>query len=257
MESKTTEQAAPEAQALYPLEAAELVASIEISEGGRKFKLDHVFRTFTRDDWREYSRLTEVTMTGRAGEDGAEMSSSQDDATERFWRETVVRVDGYRYTDEHFRERMPLKHMRAAIEAATQCYVAEDDESGDDDAGDDDAASGADHLAPSLGPAPGSRSIVIEAGRDGREYPRLVHHFRQPTSSEIKKYRGTQSRETLIRGRRKRRGEWRSVTHAELGYAFNLYDKLIESVEGYEPADPKKMDPVHIDVAIKELMGNV
>lgn len=252
MDEQTPNETAPSGEPKYPLDAGELEASIEIEEAGRKHRLKHFFRPFTRDDWQTYARLLAVTLIGRKGEKGVETDIAQLEAIEWLWTAAVTRVEGYTDVDENFRERMPLSHMRAAIENVTQCFpVVEEAE---------DEPEGAPAPGPSLGLSLGFGGLTVvklEAARNGVEYPELIHRFRRPSASQVKKYRRSQSRETVIGGQRgKEKNKWRSITHAELAPSFALYDELVAGVEGYEPNEPSRMDPVHIDVALKELMGN-
>ena len=164
------------------------------------------------------------------------------------WLERIQHVEGYDAGFERaalpddWKERIPFRHKEAAVQALAQVFPA--------DARPDDSAEEGRKPRFSIGTE--ESVVILEAGRAGREYGRLVHRFRPPSTTEQKEYSRRTGQSTYVRGSRKKA---KALVASNLSYLLDLYDELIEGVEGYEPNDPKVMDPLHKRAAVEVLFG--
>ena len=221
----------------FPLQPEELRAQIQVTENQHKYRLTHVFEPVTAADWLEFDRLTRVVM--ESDEETIEFDSMAADAAEWLWSERIRTVEGYDPNlPDDWKDLIHLRHKEAALKALAQVYPVETGDKNEP---------GPEYLA--LGKA---TVVALEAARNGVEFPSLHHRLRRPTTSQQKEYSRRTSQTAYARGTRKKA---KALVASHLDYLLELYDELIESVEGYEPNDPKLMDPLHKRAAVEVLFG--
>ncbi len=227
----------------FPLEVKELRAEISDRRGGRKFQLTHIFKPISEANWVEFSSRTQMVMETKG--EKVSTDSNRVEAVAWLWDERITRVEGYGDDlPEDWKARVPFRHKNAALHGLSQCYVAEEDDGGDVTASEDDAV---------FSLADDEEQVTLEAGRNGQEYTGLIHRFKRPTTKQQKAYSRHSAQGTIVRGRKRGVKEYLG---SDLRFLAKLYDELIVKVEGYEPADPAKMDAVHKRVAVEALLGN-
>ena len=208
-------------QGLFPLEPAELLVTLDV----RGRKVDHTLRSISEADWLQYERL--ATSTTRRDGERVVTDSLKLEAVEWLYGE---RIEGVAFDDTVVPiDRVPLQHKEAVIDALAK-VEAEPDPAAD-----------------WLDPMP---AVVVNALRNGKLYRGLRHVFRSPSAKQQADYARAMARAVAVEVGKDRR----VVMCSTLGDKIDLYDKLIDRVEGYEPNDPKKMDALHKKVAITALM---
>lgn len=214
----------------FPLEAEELAVTLNV----RGQKVVHVFAPVSAADWLQYERL--AVLTSRRDGDRVVEESMRPEAVEWLWGERIRRVWAEDFDQVINFAMVPSPHKQAAIDALAKVDAEPDPESRW---------------------FLGGQAVLVRALRNGKVYQGLRHSFRMPSAADHAEYSRAKSRSVSVEVGK----DQRMVACSTLQEKVDLYDKLIERVEGYDPNDPKKVDALHKKVAITALMelalGNV
>ncbi|MFA5056663.1 MAG: hypothetical protein WC485_00995 [Opitutaceae bacterium] len=232
-EQNTKRIADLETRSVLPLAIPERTVMLRMGER----KLLHVFAPLTAEDWLEYDRMTRPTMRPQKDE-SLETDNSMLEASDALWRKRIVRVEGYPESfAARWRDLMPLGHRVLTINALGQVQAADDQDV-----------------------LPDSESVIVrlEAWWNGVFFGDLRHHFQRPLVEHELKFHGAARRSAIVTHkvggqRRPTAPQSAIVSLPQLPTLLKLYDELIEAVEGYAPADPKKMDAMHKSAAVRGL----
>jgi len=218
---------------LLKLETPERTAGLRV--GARK--LLHIFAPIAAEDWLEHNRQTRPTLRPQT-DDSVETGSSELEANNALWLARILRVEGYPESyAERWKEFMPLGHRSLAVNALAQVQPAEDQD---------------------LLPDTETLLVRLEAWWNGVYFGDLRHRFQRPLIEHELRFHGSAQRSAIVRHRvgGQRRPSTPSseiVSLPQLPTLLKLYDELIEAVEGYEPAEAKKMDAMHKSAAVRGL----
>ncbi len=248
----------PAQQKLFPLEPDRLRAEIKIIQSGRAYRLTHIFSPISEQQWIEYGAKVDVAIVTQKESSTTEYRTAE--AVEWLWSEAIQEIEGYGDPrPDNWRELVPINHKDAAIEGLTQTSPGEEDEAGRDEEDEgvrdeeDEAGRDEEETRPFLLGQETER-VVLEASRNGEIYKHLIHIFQTPTTKQRTEYNRRLAATRRIRGRRGK--GVREVIQNQMPYLCRIYGELISAVEGYDPADPKKMDAQHKRAAITSLLGN-
>lgn len=238
---------------LFELAPEEIAVPLQVSQAGRVYRVEHRLRPPAAADWLGYEAalqlaLEELPPEPDAAAPGYRLTARTTDAALALWAGLVRRVEGYGELppSDGWQELIPLAHKEAAVRALTLVAPAE--------AAGEDSSNG---FFPLNG---GEVAVELEAARDGRAYPRLVHRFRSPTVGDEKTYRRLLAESLIVRGSRTPR----ALLPARLPGLIRLYDRLILGVEGYarggQPLTASReavehMDAWHKRAAVQALFG--
>jgi hypothetical protein len=237
---------------MYDLAAKELFSIVKFREGGRPVSVTHFFRPLTIGDWLEYERALDTRIV--ESDDQSEMRTQAVIAAERLWDAAALRVNGYgapassavqgelceRFPAD-WKQKVPLQHKAAAVRGLQQAATSEPDE-------------------PVAGAAyefdPDYVRIEIEAAQSGETHSGLVHCLRRPAPEDLKRFSQITSAAIWLRGAK----QPTTLLPSRLKPLCDLYDRLIQSIEGYSGIDGsdaaavrRAMDPVHKKVVIQSL----
>ncbi len=253
----------------FELRPGEIPTPITFREGGRKFRVQHLFRPPQFGDWLEY----EMKLNRSVEILGAHTRFDQEraEAAEAIWDRIILRVEGYLVGNreegtgnsqsgpatcnlspvtclqlpdafpERWREQIPLLHKMAAIHLLAQVFPADADET------------------ETYCFDPEQIEVHLIAARGGREYSGLVHTLQRPSIRRQKEFSRLVSSALYVRGSRTEK----SLLPSRLREMTRLYDELVTGVRGYtvngEPATRddavKWMDALHKQTAISALFN--
>ncbi len=225
-------------------------------KSGATVEVTHYLRPATFGDWLDYEVRSKI-KTMRVAE-GTQYGAVSEEAEEYLWNKLARRVKGYKGISEindETRDRIPFLHKTAAIRRGLGAvYPKEpDDLSADQD--DEEQSSRPREF--SFEPESDSVIISITAMQNGQEHE-LRHALKLPSFQQVKRFR--QRRFSWIDVRGSRRGE--SIISSNLKVVVDLYDSLVQSVEGYVigdnafelgPDNKDKIDAIHKQVVVDSL----
>ena len=245
----------------FELRPDEIPTPLSFREGGRRFRVTHIFRPPQYADWLEYEvKLNRsVEITGNH----TRFDQERAEAAEAIWDRIALRVEGYlvdtgdaRNGDaeslaaavelpdafpEAWREKVPLMHKMGAIQLLAQVFPTEGGE------------------MEVYRFNPDQTEVQLIAGRAGREYGRLLHTLKRPTVRQQKEFSRVVSSALYVRGSRTEK----SLLPSRLREMARFYDELVVSVDGYtvngsKPAREgavKWMDALHKQTAVSALFN--
>ena len=237
---------------MYDLAAKEIFSVVKFREGGRPVSVTHFFRPLALADWLEYERALDTRIV--ESEDQSEMRTQAVIAAERLWDAAALRVSGYgapassavqgelcqRFPAD-WKQKVPLQHKAAAVRGLQQAVVSEGPEGLLDLIYEFD---------------PDQVALVIEAAQNGEIHAELIHHLRRPAPEDLKRFSQITSAAIWLRGAK----QPTTLLPSRLKPLCDLYDRLIQSIEGYSGIDGsdaaavrRAMDPVHKKVVIQSL----
>jgi len=237
---------------MYDLAAKEIFSVVKFREGGRPVSVAHFFRPLALADWLEYERALDTRIV--ESEDQSEMRTQAVIAAERLWDAAALRVNGYgapassalqgelceRFPAD-WKQKVPLQHKAAAVRGLQQAVVSEGPEGLLDLIYEFD---------------PDQVALVIEAAQNGEIHAELIHHLRRPAPEDLKRFSQITSAAIWLRGAK----QPTTLLPSRLKPLCDLYDRLIQSIEGYSGIDGgdaaavrRAMDPVHKKVVIQSL----
>ena len=229
----------------FELKPPEIPIPIAFREGGRKFRVTHLFRPPQFADWLEY----ELKLNRSVETVGAQTRFDQQkaDAAEALWDRIALRVEGYLVnsnpqiaqmpqmenatSDSEFLEsvqsaksvdlpvafpddwqsKVPLLHKMAAVQLLAQVFPADTEETE------------AYHFNPD------QVEVSLIAARGGHTFPDLVHILRRPTVRQQKEFSRIVSTALYVRGSRTEK----SLLPSRLREMTRFYDDLVVAVRGY------------------------
>jgi len=268
---------------LFELKPAEIPTPISFREGGRKFRVLHVFRPPAFDDWLEYEQKLQrsVEIVG----DATKFDRREAEAAEAVWERIIFRVEGYRLRPSAFcplpsiaqaeegsrqkaegsvdlmvgcpdgwRDKVDVLHKIAAVRLLAQVYPEEPAEPEPGEAGDEGSDAGKEYCFD-----PDRVEVRLLAARGGVECDGLVHVLRRPTAREQKEFSRVASSALYVRGSRTEK----SLLPSRLREFVRFYDSLIQEVRGYTaqglPATRDDavhhMDALHKQTAVSALFS--
>jgi len=237
---------------MYDLSLEECFFTIREVRGDQKFILKHVFRPPTFEDWVEYHRGTSQLGLSK-GKDIVEMSNVRQERDEWLWEQLIVRVEGYLWKGKPISEvkdwktRIPLNHR---LEAVSGFLL-----SGREDVPEDAALI----EAKGFDLAEGGMEMKFAIFQNGKT-ERVVFHFHAPESKDYLRFSRLTSKMQLQRTKQRNVSAIRVPT--DISPFVELFDKLIEKVEGYifegkdvmEAPDWKdKLDALQKRMAVQEV----
>lgn len=251
----------------FELRPAEIPTAITFREGGRKFRVQHIFRPPQFGDWLEYE--TKLNRSVEIVGAHTRFDQEQAEAAEAIWDRIIARVEGYLVGNrqdqsrdregavtgregavavelpaafpEGWRQQIPLLHKIAAVQLLAQVFPADADET------------------EAYCFDPERVEVHLVAARGGREYGGLVHTLQRPSVRRQKEFSRIVSSALYVRGSRTEK----SLLPSRLREMTRLYDELVTAVRGYvvngEPATRedavKWMDALHKQTAISALFN--
>lgn len=272
----------------FDLKPAEIPTPITFREGGRKFRVTHVFRPPEFADWMEYEKTlnSSVELAGLY----TRFDQARAEASEALWDRCILRVEGYLIPQrtqggstaegaerkvgnllvktekslassassaveivsafpDDWETKVPLTHKVAAVMLLAQVSVDES-ESIEEYCFDPDVT-----------------EVRLIAARGGRESSGLVHTLRRPTVRQQKEFSRVVSTALYVRGSRTQK----SLVPSRLREMCRLYDELIVEARGYCPGSAefglsnsaalsredaiRYMDALHKKVAVSALFS--
>ncbi len=238
---------------VFELRPNEIPTPISFREGGRKFRVLHVFRAPAFDDWLEYEQKLQrsVEIVG----DATKFDRREAEAAEAVWERIIIRVGGYRLRPsafrhppsveeaessrqkaessvmelmaafpEEWREKVDVLHKIAAVRLLAQVYPEELPEPEPGEAGDEGLDAAKQYCFD-----PDRVEVRLVAARGGAECDGLVHVLRRPTAREQKEFSRVASSALYVRGSRAEK----SLLPSRLREFVRFYDSLIQEVRGY------------------------
>jgi len=241
---------------LLELAPGELAIPLKVTQAGHTYRLRHVLRPPTADDWCAYEAALEPTveeLADDAGEPCYRLRVRSTDAALQLWERLVTHVDGYDLREDLTLSKasIPLAHKEAAIRALTLVAPATPPMTTDSESSNGFYPLVADEFP-----------VILEAVVAGVAYPRLVHAFRPPTVEAERTYRRLLAETLTVRGSRAPR----TLIPARLPALVRLYDSLILRAEGYsvnlQPLASSSLAIQHMDawhkrIAVQALFGGL
>ncbi len=182
-------------------------------------KLVHRFNRPKLTNWNDYLRDLKPGFV-LSEEKGWAAKNDEALASSNLWDATIVEVEGYKGADApDWKKKIPVNHKMTGVKFLQDVWV-EDSLSGGD-AKDDDGNAVFDLEAD-------SRTIILAATSDGFKFDRLVHVLRIPSADQEIRFERTR-----IHYIRQTGDSNRVISPPRLRKMAELYDELIESVEGY------------------------
>jgi hypothetical protein len=266
----------------FDLTPSEISTPLSFREGGRKFRVMHIFRPPQFADWLEYE--TKLNRSVEIVGSQTRFDQQKAEASEAVWDRIALRVEGYR---------VPSPNVTAS---ATHAVISPPDA----------VISPRDAviLSGSEGPAfselpeafpdewkskvplvhkmaavillaqvsvtaseetetyhfdPDQTEISLDAARGGREYSGLVHTLKRPTVRQQKEFSRVVSTALYVRGSRTEK----SLLPSRLREMTRFYDELVVGAHGYSANGAeatredaiKYMDALHKQTAISALFN--
>lgn len=237
---------------MYDLSLEECFFTIREVRGDQKFLLKHVFRVPTLDDWVEYHKGTSQLGLSK-GKDTIEMSNVRQERDEWLWEQLIITVEGYLWKGKSitelkdWKEKIPLGHR---LEAVSGFLL-----SGREDVPEEAA------LIETKGFDLAEAGIEMKfAIFQNGATQRVMFHFSPPESKDYLRFSRLTSKMQLQRTKQRNVSAIRVPT--DIRPFVELFDKLIEKVEGYvfngknvmEAADWKdKIDALQKRMAVQEV----
>ncbi len=237
----------------FELRPAEIPTPIAFREGGRKFRVLHMFRPPQFGDWLEYE--TKLNRSVEIVGNNTRFDQQRAEAAEAIWDRIALRVEGYlvgatgpvaptelpEAFPEGWREQIPVLHKMAAIQLLAQVFPADADET------------------EVYCFDPEQIEVHLIAARGGREYSGLVHTLKRPSVRRQKEFSRVVSTALYVRGSRTEK----SLLPSRLREMARFYDELVTGVRGYsvngQPATGddavKWMDALHKQTAVAALFN--
>ncbi len=254
----------------FDLRPAEIPTPLTFSEGGRKFRVTHIFRAPEFADWLEYEQKLQRSAEIVGG--ATRFDRREAEAAEALWDRIALRIERYKIPNpqiaqitqneeesaasaksvdlllgfpDGWREKVDVFHKAASVRLLAQVYVAEPEAA---------EAAEAEYLFD-----PDRVEVRLVAGRGGQEYDGLVHILRRPTARQQKEFSRTVSSALYVRGSRTEK----SLLPSRLREMVQFYDELILELRGYvvngAPAARedavKWMDALHKQTAVSALFS--
>jgi hypothetical protein len=228
----------------FELQPKEVRVPVAFREGGRRYRVVHIFRPPADKDWLEYESRVDARIVEGKGDQGlqAKMETRNMEAGEGLWNACAVAVEGYGSGEQPTLEKIPLPHKMTAIRGLGNVQVSTPDV-------DEETPYEFD---------PTSITVELEV-RDAVVITGLKHQFRRPTAQELKEFSRLTNSAIWLRGTK----EATTLLPSRLKALIDFYDRLIIAIEGYtidgQPAvlpDAKKhMDAMHKKVAVQGLFS--
>ena len=208
---------------MYDLSLEECFFTIREVRGDQKFLLKHVFRVPTLDDWVDYHKGTSQLGLSK-GRDTIEMSNVRQERDQALWETLIVKVEGYLWKgkpiteQKDWKERIPLAHKLEAISG----FLLSGREDVPEEAalietkGFDLAEAGVE-----------MKFAIFQNGKTER----VVFHFGAPEAKDYLRFSRLTSKMQLQRTKQRNVSAIRVPT--DIRPFVELFDKLIEKVEGY------------------------
>ncbi len=204
---KAVVTSAGEGPALLDLSAPERVVRLRF----RQQVARHFFRVLTMADWLAYVKTANAPAIVQ-GESWSQ-DDHEDEAAIELWENAVLRLEGYKLPPgDDWRGRIPVAHIRAAVEGLQEIYLGESLSPFDQEAD--------------------SQAVVLEVAWNEQVFDKLVHRFSTPGREIELRYRRVKASYYRVRGAR--RDTTQISTPARLKEMCELYDQLILGVEGYK-----------------------
>ena len=199
-------------ESAFELNPSEIRQPLVIVEGGRRFRVTHIFRPPKLADWKLYQERFGLSKE-REGQQEI-WSDSREEAAQLMWNEVALGVEGYLLpagSESDWRDRVPVIHKVMGIDSLARVGVAEEQEE------------------PGYSLESPSRKVYLEARRGGLVYSNLTHVFNEPSELETKKFRRIRASILRVRGSRTDK----SIYPSHLAEMVGFYDNLIVEVSGY------------------------
>lgn len=236
---------------VFDADAAEQRVPLSLERKGKIYKVAHIFRPPTDDDLVEYERRRNVRMReankAELGERGMAMQSDSEKAAIWLWDRLAVRLEGYVNAD-NWREKVSPQDKEYAVTQgllACEAYSPEAESAGAEDLLDFDDD----------GELIATVELSCFAGEDQLT---TLHTLRAPSAADLKQYKDLMRTSYTVRGRRLNKADIRVPSKAKP--LANLYDRLVERVEGYAGRVPlhHKMAVIleHLGQEQETLAGN-
>lgn len=224
---------------LFELSPAEIRCPIRFSEGGRRFKVEHVVKPPALADWLLYEQTMQMATEVVDGK--FQVENRKEEAAAAIWERIVLTVKGYRVSPDKctvvelptsdpqgWKDKVPVQHKAAAIMLLAQVSLVEEPEDAEE----------IDYVFD-----PECVVIRLNATRDGETYEDLAHTFGRPNAAQHVRFSRATSRALLVKGSRTQK----SIVPTNLSEICKLYDELIRSTQGY--SGNGNMDALHKKVA--------
>lgn len=217
---------------MFDLSLKECFCKVQETRGDKKIVLTHVFRSPTLEDWTFYFKGTTQLGVSK-GRDTVEMSNVSQEKDSLLWEDLIVRVEGYKVKGEDvmslddWKERIPLSHKLEAV-SGFMLFWREDVP---------DEASLIE--VNSLDLAEDSLEMHFAGIQNGYTHV-IKFFFKNPEPSDHIKFSRLSSKMQLVRT--KRRGESAIRVPSDITGLIDIFDRLVEKVEGYSYKGKDLMD---------------
>jgi hypothetical protein len=239
---------------MYDLSLKETFVRVIEERGDKRSILIHTFRTPTSDDWYNYFRLSSQVGLSK-GRDTVEFTGENQDKDAEFWGTLIQRVEGYKMNGvdvlslPDWKNIIPLPHKLQAFAGLLWFYKI------------GNTIDGSFEETNELDLGVSSVDVRFEAAQNGQASV-ITFTFKQPEPTDYLKYGRITARMQLVRT--KQRGVSAIKVPATINPMVELFDKLIDKVDGYSyegkplmelPEWRSRIDLYHKREAIRELFG--
>lgn len=184
---------------------AQQTVFLEISRGSKRYKVSHIMRPLTDED---FARLNDAALVKT--KDG-EISSQYDLVVNELWESKVIGIGGYAaMSDEDFKPKVPFEDRRAALRALDTGHLLFETAAEDE-----------------LVPLDDNCEYKLRVMFDGN--PVITKHVLKTASAEQERRRNRIVKDSM--GTVGKSGEF-------VGRIAKLYDELVVGYEGYEGNPP-------------------
>ena len=241
-----------ETREMFELAPEEIQVCLRLRGPAKRHQLWHYLRPPTLEDWRDYERNLRSTVESvdNEGEEALRFESRSLEAAAALYDCLFRRAEGYSASPNgHLPvEKIPLHHKEMVVRGMADVGPAAAPEETESPA----------EIPFSLDSE--TVEVLLEAGRDGKQFHNLAHVFRPPTAADRVEYSRIVSQALYVRGSQ----TLKSILPSRLPGLAALYDRLIEQAQGYAVGEQpltdraaiiQHMDPLHKKVAVQALFG--
>lgn len=228
----------PELPSGFVLNSKNVLVIMRVGEA----KLVHTFKRPTLNQWSDY--LRDLKPGFILSEDkGWAAKNDESFAASEMWNELVVGVKGYRgkagWLDGDWKKKIPVKHKMTGIQFLQDVWVEDSQEGGNEK--DDEGKAVFDLEAD-------TRTVILAGTSDGFKFDRLAHILKVPLPEQEIRFERTR-----IHYIRQSGDSNRVISPPRLRKMAELYDELIESVEGYAIENYVQNPPENTDLNATEI----
>lgn len=239
----------------FDLSLKETFVRVIEERGDKRAVLTHRFRMPTAEDWYNYFRSSNQVGLSK-GRDTVEFTGENQERDALFWESLIQRVEGYKLngvdvmTSSDWKSKIPLPHKLQAFSGLLYFFKI------------GNTIDGSFEETNELDLGVSSVDIRFEAAQNGQAGIPITFTFKQPEPSDYIKFSRITAKMQLVRT--KQRGVSAIKVPTTIAPMTELFDKLIEKVDGYvyegKPLMDvlewkSKIDLYHKQSAIRELFG--